>query len=370
MMAVVERNAIQTILRDLPRLQPATPTILRSNEILIVSSGFEDRALAFGHYYRSDGARAIQLDYLPYDSRNRVQDVAAQLEANGFASTPITFDRFRPDPYEAQLVQLLSDAYRIIIDASAMSKLAILLTLHTCTKLADNVGIFYAEAETYGPSEQEYLNAKATSALHQPSIQLYTGVHGVLRVPALASVAMQGQPSAAIAFMSFNEFLTQALLDCVYPSRLFLINGRPPRLRWREEAMYWIHEQLIREWPSEDNPLIPSGEQLLPARVTSTLEYTETVTELLYLYWTLAADYRILIGPSGSKMQTLATFMVKAMHPDVHIEYPTPKGFLDLYSQGIADAWVVDFPRLSAMLAELRLRERRRIIEQQLPQAG
>ena len=41
----------------------------------------------------------------------------------------------------------------------------------------------------------------------------------------------QGQPTAALAFMSFNDALTQVVLNTVDPARLFLINCKPPKLQ-------------------------------------------------------------------------------------------------------------------------------------------
>jgi hypothetical protein len=184
-------------------------------------------------------------------------------------------------------------------------------------------------------------------------------IQGVIRVNRLSSVAMQGQPIAAIAFMSFNELLTQALVDAVYPSRLFLINGRrPARLAWREEATAWIHEQLRREW-SGDNPLAaPSTDRKqLPLRNVSTHEYRETVATLVSLYWEYGVDHRVLLAPTGSKMQTVGCYIAKALHPDIHIEYPTPTGYLDLYSTGVDQTWLVDFGSLAELIARITAAE-------------
>jgi hypothetical protein len=166
---------------------------------------------------------------------------------------------------------------------------------------------------------------------------------------------MQGQPNAAIAFMSFNELLTQVLINSVNPGRLLLINGRPPHLRWREGATAWIHEQLRSEWPDDDNPLVDG----LPARSTSTLDYRETVGVLLDLYWRLATDHRIIIAPTGSKMQAVACYVVHAVHPDVQVEYPTPEGFLDLYSSGVGRSWSVCFGKIGQAVRDWTLEERR-----------
>ena len=96
-------------------------------------------------------------------------------------------------------------------------------------------------------AKPEFSAAKERNDVHQPSLQIFSGIHGVVRVDSLASVAMQGQPTAALVFMSFNDALTQSLLNTVYPTRLFLINGKPPVHSWRENAMAWIHDHVRRE---------------------------------------------------------------------------------------------------------------------------
>jgi hypothetical protein len=285
------------------------------------------------------------------------------LRGNGFINVIVSeYDRFNPESFPQRLQMTLKelDIQRVMIDISAMSKLAILLSLDACKEMNCDVRLFYAEAESYGPSRASFEEAKKKKDLHQPSIQVYTGIKGVIRVTCLSSVSMQGQPTAAIAFMSFNELLTQALLDVAYPSRLFLVNGKPPDLTWREEATAWIHEQLRQEWPERDNPIIQAGKSKgLPKRTTSTLDYRETVKVLLDLYWSLAVDHRILLAPTGSKLQTVGCFIAKALHPDIHIEYPTPNGFLDLYSEGIGKKWVAEFGRLGDRIEALRREERR-----------
>jgi hypothetical protein len=165
---------------------------------------------------------------------------------------------------------------------------------------------------------------------------------------------MQGQPTAAMAFMSFNEELIQALLNSVYPARLFMINSKPPRLKWREEATAWIHEPLLKEWSEADNP-VSDG---LPVRTASTLDYRESLAILRELYWDLTVDHRVLLAPTGSKMQTLGCYMLTALHPDVHVEYPTPQGFLDLYSDGIGRQCIVRFGALATLVAALHRAER------------
>lgn len=354
-------NKIAALLPPLKRL--ANP-YLRAGEVLITSGGFEDRALSAAETLKCRGSGcAVILDYRPYDKRNRIQKIRSLLRDNGFSQVITSeYDRFNPDKFPQSLTTSLAElrASRIILDISAMSKLAIILCLDVCREMNCDVRFFYAEAREYGPSRAKFESARDRKDLHQPSMQIYTGVKGVIRVTRLSSVSMQGQPTAAIAFMSLNELLTQALLDVAYPSRLFLINGKPPDHTWREQATAWIHEQLRQEWPEEDNPIYRAGKNKgLPQRTTSTLNYRETVRVLLDLYWKLAVDHRILLAPTGSKMQAVGCFFAKALHPDIHIEYPTPNGFLDLYSEGIGKKWVGHFGKLRDRIETFRRIERK-----------
>lgn len=351
----------------LPPLKPSGPLLVGDGDVLIAAGGFEDRALAAArNVIKAGHAQALLITYQPENERNRSDELASLLREKGLVLEDkdfITFDRFDPELFQTDLKERLSalQARMVFLDISAMSKLAILLCLDLCFDLNLDTSVFYSEAISYCPSQEEYEKAKGEDNLHQPSIQIYTGVHGVHRVTRLSSVAMQGQPSAAIVFMSFNELLTQALLNTVYPSRLFLINGRPPELSWREEATAWIHEQLRKEWPSVDNPVSrrENGEvKEIPERVVSTLEYSETVRSLINLYWELAIDHRILLAPTGSKMQTVGCFIAKALHPDIHIEYPTPEGFLQTYSAGIGQTWLIEFGMLGDLISRLRNIER------------
>lgn len=346
----------------LPPIEAGGVLKLGAGALLIACCGFEDRALAIANQCQaSPGARVLILNYIPVDGRNKHDKLLSVLEQGGFSasdSDDLSYNRYAPYGFATQLYDYIRQHHveKLVLDISGMSKLAIMLCLSVAHRLTLDVSIAYAEATQYGPERAEYDSARQTNALSRPSLQIYTGVQGVVAVAELASVAMQGQPTAAIAFMSFNESLTQAVIDAVSPSRLLLINGRPPALVWREEATAWIHEQLLREWPETDNPVegLPGGE-LRPARATSTFDYRETVSALDAMYWELAVDYRVVLAPTGSKLQTVACYLVKATHPDIHIEYPTPRGFLDLYSRGIGKIWHIRLGNLASLVECLRM---------------
>jgi hypothetical protein len=358
------------VLAQMPELQRCDGFKLEKDDTFIHAPGFEDRTMAFADGFSSESrARAILLDYRPFNPKNRLSDVRSKLADVGVSVADedlIKYDRFRPDDFEVELQTRLTaqGTRRAVVDISTMSKLAIMLVLQVCKGLNLDTKILYSEASSYGPTQDEFEQARERNEIHRPSLHVFSGVHGVVRVDSLASVAMQGQPTAAIVFMSFNDALTQLLLNTVYPGRLFLINGCPPEHSWREAATAWVHEQVRREW-EEDNPVGPvEGAGLaLPSRTSSTLDYRDSTALLLELYWQLSSTHRVLLAPSGSKMQTVACFLMKALHPDIHIEYPSPEGFSQEYSCGIGTRWLLNLGVFSQRLAALQDAERQQYLE-------
>ncbi len=344
---------------DLPRVVRSPERLVVDDTAIIAAVGFEERTMALAAMLGQVDCVLGLLVYKDWDKDNRVDNLLEAYAAIGIAPTarkPLDYDRFNPDGFGDTLKDWLKETgrQRVLVDISTMSRLAVMVVLDVCRELEKDVTIFYAEAAEYGPSQEEYERAKA-GVYPRPSIQVYSGVGGVVRSRRLSSVALQGEPIAVIAFMSMNEVLTQALINCISPSRLFLVNGRPPLHFWREQATAWIHDELRREWPERDNPCAATKEGLaLPERVTSTLDYTETVSVLLDLYWTSAAEYRVVLAPTGSKMQSVGCFIAKGIHTDIHVEYPTPESFLPTYSKGIGGRWIVDFGVLDALLRGLR----------------
>lgn len=352
---------LDTVSARLPPLIKAGTIVLNEGDMLIHAPGFEDRTLAVCDVLKPQrGSRAILLDYKPFDGRNRMKAVREGLANIGIPRNKqslLSYDRFNPGDFETRLEAELRErcASKVVLDISTMSKLAIMLTLWSLKKVDTPVTVLYSEAEHYGPSETEFNEARNSNDVHQPSLQIFSGIHGVIRVDSLASVAMQGQPTAALVFMSFNDSLTQSLLNTVYPTRLLLINGTPPVHSWREAATAWIHENVRKEW-GDDNPTRLDGSGL-PQRSVSTLDYRETVVLLMRLYWELSASYRILLAPAGSKLQAVGCCIMKALHPDIHVEYPSPQGFLKVYSEGAGTMWQVEFGSVDDLISQLRREE-------------
>ena len=83
---------------------------------------------------------------------------------------------------------------------------------------------------------------------------------------------------------------------------------------------------------------------------TSTLDYRETLDCLLKLYADHGERERLLVSPTGSKMQTIAVGIFRARVEDVQVVYPTPESYLkpDRYTVGIGSLHLLPLSQFSA----------------------
>jgi len=344
---------------NIPRLVEADQLALRPGEVFLATGGFEDRAVKFPEIVQPNAtgsSRAIVLEYLPYDKKNRLDLICTMLSQKGFELRRELYNRHDPSDFDLRLKRTLIDlgTRSLCLDVSGMSRLAMMLVLDVARDMNLSVRIAFAEAMEYAPSQEEFEAARARGLQHRPTSFIDTGVYDVLRVPRFSSIRMQNHATLLVAFDSFNEALCQALINVINPSRFILINGRPPRdeLRWREQATAELHRDLREEWSVEDDNE--------PIKTTSTLRYEETHALLVKLYWRFSRSHRIVVAPTGSKMQTLAAYLLRAVHDDVHIEYPTVEGFFsDKYSKDVRQTWVLDFGPMGKFVAHLRRMELR-----------
>lgn len=347
----------------LPRLKAISSLMLKDGEVFVAAGGFEERAFKFADILtRRPGTEneAIILEYRPDNASNRFAQLRSILEAKGVSVSGVIYDRYAPEAFCNRLASRFeaSDATSVCLDISGMSRLAIMIIMDVVHERRVPLRIMYSEAMEYAPSEQEFRVAQDAGQQHLPTSFIHTGVYDVLHVSRLSSLRMQNQAALLLAFDSFNEALCQALVNGMNPSDFILINGKPPRkeLAWREEATKYVHSRLREEWAVGNN-------NREPVKSTSTLYYGETYELLTELYWEFSANHRIILAPTGSKMQTVGCYLLRAVHDDVHVEYPTVQGFFaDKYSTGVRELWELDFGRLDELVENLSKAERKKYL--------
>ena len=69
--------------------------------------------------------------------------------------------------------------------------------------------------------------------------------------------------------------------------------------------------------------------------------------------------HKIALSPTGGKLQAVATFCLKIMHPDIHIIYPVVRQFAQDYTEGYlshSEIYLPNFKEYTAILDQYRKR--------------
>jgi hypothetical protein len=255
----------------------------------------------------------------------------------------IDYDRQNPQGFGGKVAHILSGCRgRVFVDVSAMSRLLIvqiLVTLGTRLKGFLDCSIAYSEALEYPPTqsraERELARSKADPTLS--ILFLSSGVFEITILPELGSIAPAGAQTRLIAFPSLDTHHLTALRNEIQPSRLTLIEGLPPNQsnQWRQDLIATINGiRRIRD---------------AEIYATSTRDYRATLNCLLMLYRTHSLNERLVIAPTGSKMQSVAVGIFRAFASDVQVVYPTPHSFPspDDYTRGVGQSYALQLDSFS-----------------------
>ena len=342
---------------DYPKIKVAKKLVKDTQRVFIGAYGFEARSLGWVGLQRGNEIlnQALVFRYKKPKGRNLVRELRCYLSDLGVRQrNEIQYETHYPyeieNNLEAALPELVCSADELVVDISAMTKLLILVCLCKLTNFKGTLRLVYSEAEDYAPTKLEYEQSKSNMELIAkfPS----RGFESITRLKCLSSVRMQGQPVSLVAFTSFNEQLVRHMLGSITPHRLFFINGRPPRsdYAWREWATQEIHSKLIEEF-RVDNPTDKKGHLV---GVSSTLHFKETIDRINEIYSDYGTYERIICAATGSKMQTVGLFFAKMMHPDIHIEYPTPDSYyVKGLSTGVRRIYEIVIPNFSYFVSEV-----------------
>jgi len=173
---------------------------------------------------------------------------------------------------------------------------------------------------------------------------LTTDVYKILAVTSLSSVSMQSHPILLVAFPTFNRTEIVALYNELSPKCMILFEGAPHKEqdKWRLKAIREINERITT------NP-----DYAIEQRVSSTFDYKANVEMLEEVYQEYSCTNKIVLSPTGSKLQTVAAFMFKQLRPDVQIVYPVTKSFIGEYSEKCRALWSISFDSFSRFVTLL-----------------
>ncbi|MDR3403076.1 MAG: hypothetical protein P4L99_11320 [Chthoniobacter sp.] len=323
-----------------PLLTKVDQLNLAPEDCLILCAGFEDRALASIKKGAEAGMqfRVLLIQYTPFVEENRIAALRDLCASHHLEFEEIAYDRCQPAGFGVRLMDALhSYSGALYIDISAMSRLLIVQIIVALGRRPSGFSrciVVYTEAENYPPSEEEARQELIRSD-DDPTFSilfLSSGVFEITILPELSSIAIAGSQTRLIAFPSLDAHHLTALRVELQPSRYSFIEGMPPSPanRWRQEVI----SKLNRLNDVRDAEFCSA----------STLDYRETLDCLLAQYRKHYIRDRLLISPTGSKMQSVAVGLFRSFVEDVQIVYPTPRGFCSptCYTRGIGAIYVLD----------------------------
>jgi len=316
-------------------------------------AGFEDRATSVLDYIISENTqleKAIAIKYSPFNRRNRVSEFGERLAKVGADTIWTTFNRYDPQKFSKAILPILESigSSHTLVDISAMSKFLIMVLLQAMRERPNCLTIAYTEAEIYHPTKEEFgIEKKRLRAI--PDF-LTTDVYKILTVTSLSSVSMQGYPVLLLAFSTFNHVEMVALYNELSPKHLILLEGEPheEQDKWRLGAIREVNKEIT------DSP-----DYSCETKVLSTFDYISTIEALEEIYQQYCYTHKILLAPTGSKLQTTAAFIFKQLHPDVQIVYPVTKAHIGEYSDKCRAIWSIHLAKFSDFIAALDLYRKR-----------
>ena len=333
-----------------PELRRTQTAVVGPDDCILVSGGFEDRAVeALERLCSRPTAKCSigLIKYLPELPQNEVnvEKMRSMAQEAGLVLREFVYDRENPSGTGEELAQFVRRFAGVFVDISGMSRLLIVQLLVALLRgRQGRVSVIYAMAEQYPPSPERFLSDQQQVVVANTALSyLSSGTLEIAATPELGSVSMQGETIRLIAFPSFDPAQLTNVIQELQPTYAEFIHGIPHRIEdhWRREAIADLNREVFKE--------LATGKH----HDVSTLDYRETLNTLLDIYTGRSMYDRLVIAPTGSKMQTVAVALFRAVLHDVQIVYPTPQIFaepedytvrvrqmyqLDLSTKTIADA--------------------------------
>ena len=324
-----------------PSMREINAPSIGYKDCLLMCAGFEDRAIEtvrrICETQRTGFGFGI-ISYLPNQAENRIEELDQILKNKKFdVVEKFVYDRENPSGIGEKLRYFLRSFNRVFVDISGMSRLLIVQTLVALIEERNfPISILYGEAEEYLPSREKFeQDCKDGDRKSFPNY-LSSGIFEIAATPELSSASMLGEASRLIAFPSFDPMQITNLIQELQPTYTEFIHGLPPvrKNEWRKDAVLRINSRTLDEIKQKEN------------HETSTLDYRETLKVLFTIYAKRSMFDRLVLAPTGSKMQAVAVGLFRAVLDDVQIVYPTPQIFLqpEKYTIGLRQLYQLDLP--------------------------
>lgn len=302
-----------------PALRPLDRLKISEGDCLLVVAGFEERALSVlrSAYRKGHNFQVVLIRYRPVVPENRDEECVKLCKDAHLPLEELVYDRENPSSAGDRIADYLNGFDNVFIDVSGMSRLLIVQVVVAMIEHGKAFSVLYTEANVYPPKEEEFRQKQ--QGMRGGVSFISSGIFEIVSCPELSSVSMLGGPIRLISFPSFDPVQLSNLVQELQPTHNDVINGVPPDLsmQWRTKAI------------GELNKTNMNALQGVREHEASTFDYRETLKIILQLYKMHSVYDRIVIAPTGSKMQAVAVGILRAVLTDLQIVYPTPLRFLD-----------------------------------------
>lgn len=343
-------------------LRPVDKLHLSVDDILVACAGFEERTLAslsLTLLGKSAGYYLIAVEYLPLVLENHSERFYAQAERMDLKIKRVVYDRECPEGGGANVADALPVTVGYVyLDISGMSRLLIVQCIVELARrgLLNRTRVLYTEAASYSPSapEVERMLKLAEGNLVELAMFVSVGVFGLTIVPELSSIAMAGCPMHVVIFPSWNPAQLAAVRAELQPTYYTILVPRSPDLEsaWKYDAIQKV---------SEIESLRSAIRGVFPAPV---LDFSGTLQLLVRIYTATSHREKIIIVPTGSKIQSVCVGLFRAMFSDIQIVYPTPRSFAKPpdYTRGIRQTYELSLSDFSGLVRPAELESGEHII--------
>lgn len=319
-------------------------------DLLICGAGFEDRSTAILSDLPTKSVSKGLLVIYPTNEEANANAISKFHQSSVAAEWgDVDYSRYT---FLSTLRQRLADLKlaedaRIVIDLSALASYAIYRVLSVVCELApaSRLVIYYAEAENYFPTEQEWRafyesvpdptdNLSMAERYEETHFQSL-GVDETYDSDVFPGRNIGPMPTTVVAIPSFSLQRMKTMLTHVESQynvpkggKTWIL-GQPPD----KQKNGWRYDALAALYNVTDD-----GVGL------STRDYREALITLDAIWEKVHADTHVVIAPLGSKMQHLGSFLFLLSHPECGLVLCEPKEFLaSQYSTGIGSKWWIDF---------------------------
>lgn len=342
---------------NLPELVPVDDLIEKASnfDLYIAAMGYEERTIGAATALVNKDVRVNHAVILEFDRyyketekrREKYERIILKL-TQGKPYRPLNAPVGAPDPFfPERLMSLLkslttSKIPNILLDVTSCPSLILSQALTTLLNYHCRLTLLYSEAEIYFPTRNEWETGKVQpygGRVQGP----FAGVRFVAKPPLLQADDIGELPVLLILFPTFNMERTEGVLADLEPATRIWIFGEPHDLSKNDYRI-----DMERKFAG---PIMHPGD---PWTLITTFDYRKTLLALARIYAENRFNYRIVVMPHGSKMQTLGVNLFATVH-DLSQAFAMARTYdPNRYSRGCLKVWAIPIGKTEDFIVRLR----------------